>query len=191
MDYCFQKERNSIAMSRFRKNYRLLMSVFYIQILFLGVPKVLSFHSSLNKKNFRYESRKKSVQRVKDYINVNNRIEFSIHSENKDIDDDFTHIRRNSYFNELGSKSIKKAGSEEKESQSMKTLIKYFVPGFVAIWAAGYGAVFFAEISGDLIYWFAFFLITRRLLKESLSQKQYKSINISFDNENFYMQEIL
>ena len=62
----------------------------------------------------------------------------------------------NDYFKQLGYKSIVKEkkeniiiGPDTESSQSMSGLIKYFVPGFVAIWAAGYGAIFFAEISGN------------------------------------------
>ena len=62
----------------------------------------------------------------------------------------------NDYFKQLGYKSIVKEkkeniviGPDTESSQSISGLIKYFVPGFVAIWAAGYGAIFFAEISGN------------------------------------------
>lgn len=67
----------------------------------------------------------------------------------------------NEYFRNLGWKTIVKE-KKEKEAKKENTfignnegdqtyagLIKYFVPGFVAIWAAGYGAVFLAEISGN------------------------------------------
>jgi hypothetical protein len=91
-------------------------------------------------------------------LNVNGRVKFSLQSEKNESDEDFEYIRKNAYFSELGFKSIKKvdkgnsvSGAENKESQSMAGLIKYFVPGFVGIWAAGYGGVFLAEISGDLI----------------------------------------
>ena len=62
----------------------------------------------------------------------------------------------NDYFKQLGYKTITKEkkentfiGPNTETDQSMSGLIKYFVPGFVAIWAVGYGGVFFAEISGN------------------------------------------
>ena len=64
--------------------------------------------------------------------------------------------RQSDYFQQLGFKYIVKEkkentfiGPDTESNQSMAGLIKYFVPGFVAIWAAGYGAVFLAELSGN------------------------------------------
>lgn len=62
----------------------------------------------------------------------------------------------NSYFQQLAFRRIVKEkkessviGPDDKESQSVAGLLKYFIPGFVALWAAGYGAIFLAEISGN------------------------------------------
>lgn len=69
-------------------------------------------------------------------------------TENEQVD--------NSYFQQLGFRRIVKEkkestiiGPNDSESQSVAGLLKYFIPGFVALWAAGYGAIFLAEISGN------------------------------------------
>jgi hypothetical protein len=69
-------------------------------------------------------------------------------TENEEVD--------NCYFQQLGFRRIVREknestfiGPNDTENQSVAGLLKYFVPGFVAIWAAGYGAVFLAEISGN------------------------------------------
>ena len=40
-------------------------------------------------------------------------------------------------------------GPSEDKAHTTTALIQYFVPGFVFIWATGYGAVFLAEIQGE------------------------------------------
>ena len=63
---------------------------------------------------------------------------------------------KNDYFQQLGFRRIvpeKKepsfAGSDSEQNQSLAGLLKFFIPGFVALWAAGYGAIFLAEITGN------------------------------------------
>lgn len=63
---------------------------------------------------------------------------------------------RNDYFQQLGFRRIVPErkettliGSVGSESQSMAGVLKFFIPGFVALWAVGYGAIFLAEISGN------------------------------------------
>lgn len=140
-----------------KNDLRSLFIIAFIQIFLFGSPNVLSFNSSLNKKSLRYENRNGILKKATCYHHANDRLKFSLQSGQNDSDDDFVYIRKNAYFNELGFKSIKKvekgksiSGSDNIENQSMKGLIKYFVPGFVGLWAAGYGAVFLAEISGNL-----------------------------------------
>lgn len=69
-------------------------------------------------------------------------------TENEQVD--------NSYFQQLGFRRIVKEkkestiiGPNDTENQSVAGLLKYFIPGFVGLWAAGYGAIFLAEISGN------------------------------------------
>jgi hypothetical protein len=160
MSHLIQSRREKSIVSwlfQCKNNLRLLFIIAFIQIFLSGFPKVLSFNLSLNKKSLRYENRNRIVKKATGYHNANDRLKFSLKSEQNDSDDDFVYIRKNAYFNELGFKSIKKvekgnsiSSSDNTENESMKGLLKYFVPGFVGLWAAGYGAVFLAEISGNL-----------------------------------------
>ena len=83
-------------------------------------------------------------------------------TQRKGGEDDEQSLYDNDYFRSLAFRYIvkeKNAKTEKNENtfigsnngadQTYAGLIKYFVPGFVAIWAAGYGAVFLAEISGN------------------------------------------
>lgn len=151
------KKSNGSRLFQCTNNLGLLFIIAFIQITLFCSPKVSSFHLSLNKKSLRYE-RRNTILKTSTDLNINGRVKILLQSQKNESDEDFEYIRKNAYFNELGFKSIKKvdkgnsvSGSENKESQSMAGLIKYFVPGFVGIWAAGYGAVFLAEISGNLI----------------------------------------
>jgi hypothetical protein len=82
------------------------------------------------------------------HLPVNRRTTCIKGTENEEVD--------NSYFQQLGFRRIVREkkestfiGPNDAENQSVAGLLKYFVPGFVALWAAGYGAVFLAEISGN------------------------------------------
>jgi hypothetical protein len=56
----------------------------------------------------------------------------------------------NRYFQQLAFKRIVKGKQEKKadENGSVDNNLKYFIPGFVAFWAVGYGVLFLAETSG-------------------------------------------
>jgi hypothetical protein len=82
------------------------------------------------------------------HLPVTRRSTFRKGTENEQID--------NSYFQQLAFRRIvpeKKEstfiGPNNTENQSVAGLLKYFIPGFVALWAGGYGAIFLAEISGN------------------------------------------
>lgn len=70
--------------------------------------------------------------------------------------DDSEEYVRNDYFQQLGfrrivaeKKEITSVGSDRGQSQSLAGVLKFFIPGFVALWAVGYGAIFLAEITGN------------------------------------------
>ena len=56
----------------------------------------------------------------------------------------------NRYFQQLAFRRIVKEKQEKKaeENGSVDNKLKYFIPGFVAFWAVGYGVLFLAETSG-------------------------------------------
>jgi hypothetical protein len=169
MSHSFQSRRkksNGSWLFQCKNSLKLLFVTAFIQIFLFGSPRVQSFNLSLKKKSLRYGNKNRIFINIpiyylhydKNHHSVSKRLELLVQSEKNESEDDFLYIKNDSYFKELGFKSIKKvekgnsiSSSDNAENQSMAGLIKYFVPGFVAIWAAGYGAVFLAEISGDLI----------------------------------------
>ena len=75
-----------------------------------------------------------------------------LYQQNIDGDDRF-----GEKYQELGRKRIDPSkkkeylfiGPNDDKAHTPSSLIQYFVPGFVFIWAAGYGAVFLAELQGN------------------------------------------
>lgn len=169
MSHLFPSRRNKSNGSwlfQGKNSLKLLFVTAFIHIFLLNSPKVQSFNLSLRRKSLRYGNKDRIFINIpiyylhydKNHHSVSNRLEFLLRSEKNESEDDFVYFKNNSYFKELGFKSIKKvdkgnsiSSSDNAENLSMAGLIKYFVPSFVAIWAAGYGAVFLAEISGNLI----------------------------------------
>ena len=77
-----------------------------------------------------------------------------MYQQNNPVEDDS--IRFGEKYNELGRNRISPSkkeytfiGPSDDKAHTMPSLIQYFVPGFVLIWAAGYSAIFLGEMQGD------------------------------------------
>ena len=79
-----------------------------------------------------------------------------VYQQKNTVEDD-NNNRFGDKYNELGRNRITPSknkeytfiGPADDKAHTTSSLIQYFVPGFVFIWAAGYGAVFLAELQGD------------------------------------------